>query len=200
MPFYATYVGHIKSGVFTTWDECRREIHKKPKFKKFDTQEEAERFNKEGPFAAANLDFTVTAYTDGSCRKNGKAGAVGGYGVYFGPNDKRNMSHRLEGKVTNNMAELTAVVRAIEAVDPKECLGIYTDSVYSILCGTTYGKKCAKQGWPQTIPNKDLAERLYNLMQTRNVQLVHVPAHTDGVDAHSVGNRQADLLATQAAQ
>ena len=35
MPFYATYAGHTNDGVFTDWEACKREIHKKPKYKKF---------------------------------------------------------------------------------------------------------------------------------------------------------------------
>jgi hypothetical protein len=27
MPYYATYTGHIQNGIFTTWDDCKKEIH-----------------------------------------------------------------------------------------------------------------------------------------------------------------------------
>lgn len=203
MPFYATYVGHIQNGVFTTWDECRAEIHKKPKYKKFATREEAEKFNREGPFASASEDFDVVVYTDGACRKNGKAGAVAGYGIYFGENDARNVSSRLVGKATNNIAELTAVVKAIELLKPdlgsgKRC-GIYTDSTYSMLCCGGYGDKCAKKGWPEDTPNLALVRQAYTLVkQNPGLGLVHVLAHTTKTDAHSTGNRNADILATAA--
>ena len=36
------------------------------------------------------------------------------YGVYFGPNDRRNVSERLEGSLqTNNRAELAAILKAL---------------------------------------------------------------------------------------
>ena len=204
MPFYATYTGHIKDGVFETWDACRAEIHKKPKYKKFATREEAERFNKEGPFASSHGAFDVVVYTDGACQKNGKAGAVAGYGIFFGLGDKRNVSMRLSGKATNNIAELTAVLKAVEVLKPeldqgKRC-GIYTDSTYAMLCCGSYGERCEKKKWPEDIPNLALVKQAYTLMKQYGdkVGLVHVAAHTGQEDVHSVGNYNADLLATAA--
>jgi len=188
--------------VFETWDECRREIHKKPKFKKFATRAEAEAFQQHGPFGEASTSFDRVVYTDGGCIRNGKAGAVGGYGIYFGPDDPRNVSARLEGKATNNIAELTAVIKAIELVqadiDAGLSVGVYTDSTYAMLCCGTYGAKCAAKGWAGDIPNVELVQRAYTL--AANVELVHVAAHTGGADAHSLGNAAADALATQALQ
>ena len=45
MPYYATYTGHIQNGIFTTWEDCKKEIHKKPKYKKFKTYAEAEEYH-----------------------------------------------------------------------------------------------------------------------------------------------------------
>jgi len=30
MPYYATYIGHIQNGIFESWEECKKEIYKKP--------------------------------------------------------------------------------------------------------------------------------------------------------------------------
>lgn len=187
MPFYATYTGHIQNGVFTTWEECKNEIHKKPKYKKFDTLEQAQHFNTFGPFGTDEV-FDYCVYTDGSCRKE-----ASGYGIYFGKDDPRNVSMRLEG-ATNNVAELTAVIECAKRIG-SEKVGIYTDSQYAILCCTTYGEKCAKKKWVD-IPNCDLVREGYTLFQQkRNLTLVHVNAHTLKCDVHSNGNREADLLA-----
>lgn len=53
-------------------------------------------------------DCTLTVvYTDGACARNGQWGSKGGIGVYFGPNDPRNISEPLEGsRQTNQRAEL----------------------------------------------------------------------------------------------
>lgn len=196
MPFYATYTGHINDGVFTDWEACRREIHKKPKYKKFGTRAEAEAFHQNGPFATPATEYDLVVYTDGACRGNGRAGAIGGIGIYFGPNDPRNVSERLPGKGTNNVAEITAIIRAIHLVPTDVKVGIYTDSTYAILCCTTYGDKCAKKGWPADIPNMDLVRTAHTLCQRGNITIVHVPAHTGATDVHSVGNHNADQLAT----
>lgn len=201
MPFYATYTGHINNAVFETWDECRAEINKKPKYKKFATREEAEHFHLHGPFGGLSAEVDLAVYTDGACRKNGKAGATGGYGIFFANNDPRNASVRLTGKVTNNIAELTAVIKAIELLArelaEQKRVAIYTDSTYAMCCCTSYGKKCAAKGWPLDIPNLDLVRAAYTLVQKHpTLSFVHVNAHTTKTDVHSVGNSQADQLAT----
>lgn len=62
---------------------------------------------------------TVRVYTDGACSENGKHGATGGIGVFFGPGDPRNISEPLAGDYpTNNRAEITAVLRALEVRMP----------------------------------------------------------------------------------
>ena len=53
-------------------------------------------------------------YTDGSCLNNGTSRARAGYGVYFGPNDERNVAAALDGEKTNNRAEMTAIITALE--------------------------------------------------------------------------------------
>ena len=43
-----------------------------------------------------NYDYCV--YTDGACSNNGKLYAKAGIGIFFGHNDKRNVSERVDGK------------------------------------------------------------------------------------------------------
>ena len=88
-------------------------------FKSFKTLEEATDFLqspsltkdpaftelKESVPVVHNLSLHI--YTDGACRGNGTPHARAGYGVYYGPNDPRNISERLSGAQTNNRAELT---------------------------------------------------------------------------------------------
>ena len=193
MPFYAIYTGHIQSGVYETWEECKREI-KTPKYKKFDTLEEAKHFQTYGPFATSEI-FDMCVYTDGSCKHNGKDNAVGGIGIYFGENDSRNVSKQIHAdKMTNNIAELTAIMECLSLVPKDVKVGIYTDSQYAILCCTTYGDKCAKKKW-KDVPNGDLVKKVYELYKLSTCTLVHVNAHTLKCDVHSNGNREADRLA-----
>lgn len=197
MPYYATYTGHIRSEVFETWEECKREIHKTPKYKKFATRAEAEAFQEYGPFGAPEVTpYENVVYTDGACRSNGRAGAIGGIGVYFAPEDPRNVSRRLEGKCTNNIAELTALIEGVKMLPDGETSAVYTDSNYAILCCSTYGDKLLKKGWPEDIPNRTLVKEAYELVKTKRTKVIHVQAHTGATDMHSVGNHNADQLAT----
>ena len=141
-------------------------------------------------------------YTDGSCAHNGYKNAVAGIGIYFGPQDSRNVSQRIDGKQTNNIAELEAVLHLYtiieEDIKAGKPIGIVTDSIYAIRCCTTYGKKCADAGWKKDIPNKDMVKRAYELYSGTNVEFIHVMAHTGNTDVHSLGNQAADKLATNA--
>ena len=72
---------------------------------------------------------TVNIYTDGACSNNGQRGAKAGLGVYFGENDPRNCSERIEGKQTNNTAELKAIIKAAEILY-REILAGFTVNIY----------------------------------------------------------------------
>ena len=204
MPYYATYTGHIQNGIFTTWEDCKKEIHKKPKYKKFKTYAEAEEFHKNGPTYISDEPseenvYDIIVYTDGACSRNGTKHATAGYGIYFSENNPLNCSVRLTtGKLTNNVAELTAAIEAIKMVANKyKKIGIYTDSNYVMLCAKSFGDKCAKKGWHADVPNVELVKELHTLATQYSVTLLHVAAHTTNEDEHSIGNREADRLATQ---
>ena len=55
----------------------------------------------------------VVVYTDGACSHNGYLNAKAGIGVWWGKNDPRNLSEPLEGRPTNNRAEIWAAIKAI---------------------------------------------------------------------------------------
>jgi len=145
-----------------------------------------------------NVDYYV--YTDGSCTNNGRANAKAGIGVYFGHNDPRNISKPIHGKQTNNTAELSAIIAAYDAIEADLIKGkkitIVSDSEYAIRCATSYGKRCSQEGWTKQIPNMELVKQIYNLYNDKhNVQFLHVMAHTNNTDIHSIGNANADSLA-----
>jgi len=160
-------------------------------------------FNKiKEPTTTREPDYYV--YTDGSCIHNGKPNAKAGYGIYFGENDERNVSKRIEegGKQTNNIAELTAIVEAYKIIQEDlkkgKTVGIVSDSVYSLRCITSYGEKCNKNDWKEDIPNKELVKYAYQLFkEEKNIEFIHIKAHTNKTDNHSLGNEKADLLANQ---
>ena len=141
-------------------------------------------------------------YTDGSCSNNGYKDAAAGIGIYFGYQDSRNVSQRIEGKQTNNVAELGSILHLYTIIKDDivsgKHIGIVTDSIYAIRCCTTYGKKCADAGWKKDIPNKEMVKNAYELYSVTNVEFIHVMAHTRNNDVHSLGNKEADRLATSA--
>jgi ribonuclease HI len=206
MPYYSVAVGR-KKGIYMKWSDCRDQIQrfKGAKYKKFDTKEEAEEFMKENenynqPLDELKADLFV--YTDGSCINNGRKNAMGGIGIYFGENDSRNVSRKLEvEKPTNNIAELTAIYETYKIIenDIKEGkhIMIITDSSYSITCLTSYGKKNEKDNWSNDIKNKELVRKTYELYKdVANVRFKHINSHTDNKDIHSMGNDGADKLAS----
>tara|TARA_B100000795_G_scaffold263311_1_gene242311 strand:- start:2626 stop:3477 length:852 start_codon:yes stop_codon:yes gene_type:complete len=150
----------------------------------------------------------INVYTDGACSNNGKPNSLSGYGVYFGENDKRNESKKITGeKHTNNIAELTAFIRAIEILDPEIKnniqVNIYTDSEYVIKCATSYGDKLSRNNWKTTTdkipPNVKLVKKSHELYHgIHNIKLIHINAHTNNDDIHSIGNDNADKLANMA--
>ena len=212
MSFYAVANGRV-NGVFRSWTECNNSVKcfKNAIYKKFDREEEAIKFstsikndvniNTMREIVINGTEYYV--YTDGSCYNNGKKNAVSGIGIFFGPNDKRNVSKTIEGKQTNNTAELTAIIETYSIIESDilagKKIGIVSDSEYAIKCVSSYGKKCSKCLWDVDIPNKELVKTAYELYKNKpNVEFIHVKAHTNSQDIHSIGNAGADILAGQA--
>ncbi|CAO3694145.1 unnamed protein product [Umbelopsis ramanniana] len=146
-------------------------------------------------------DENMIVFTDGAASGNGTANAFAGIGVYWGPNDKRNLSEPLEGRPTNQRAEIQAVIRAIETCgNDRSRLTICTDSMYTVKAATSWRKAWERKNWKtssnKNIENEDLFRRLFHLIDTRpgKVVLEHVRGH-QGVD----GNEQADKLAVNGA-
>ena len=209
MVFYAVANGRT-NGIFTNWIECSQSVkgHKNAAYKKFDTMEEADMFiqsnqqKETGKKEEFIPDYYV--YTDGSCSNNGKNNAKAGIGIFFGIDDMRNVSKKVEGKQTNNVAEISAIIEAYSIIENDLLNGkkvvIATDSEYSIKCVSFYGEKCHKKNWEVDIPNKELVKTAYELYKDNqtNIRFLHIRAHTNNTDIHSIGNDHADKLANMA--
>lgn len=148
----------------------------------------------------------LNIYTDGACSNNGKPNAKAGFGVWFGENDERNISQSYNGRQTNNVAELLAIVTALtivkEDIEAGRIIHLYTDSDYSKRCCTTYGERMSKKGWQnkgKDIPNREIVEVAYGFCRKYpNIKFHHIAAHTGLQDEHSIGNDNADRLANLA--
>ena len=152
-----------------------------------------------------NIDDTIYVYTDGSCINNGKKNAKAGYGIYFGENDKRNVSKRVVGKQTNNVAELTAIIETYYILEKEikegKNINIYSDSQISIGWCTYTGEKYFRNNWKKSkglIPNLELIKKAYFLFKNKkNIKILKVKAHTNQTDKNSIGNFHADRLANE---
>lgn len=153
---------------------------------------------------ATTRNGVVVVYTDGSSLGNGRKGATAGVGVYFGDSDPRNVSERLQGNPqTNQRAELTAILRALQTIDLSQDLEIRTDSKYSIQCVTEWYINWERNGWKTAngpVKNQDLVQLVREKLDEREVnggrtQFIWVKGHdTDQ------GNIAADRLAVEGAR
>lgn len=205
MVFYAVARGKT-IGIFVCWVDCKHSIHgyKNALYKKFDTKEEATYYIQSNASDDNTLDTNNSpdyyVYTDGACSNNGRKSASAGIGIYFGLDDVRNVSKKVEGKQTNNTTELTAIVETYKLIENDinngKTIAIVSDSEYAIKCVSSYGKKCNAKGWDVDIPNKELVKIAYGLYgDVTNVSFIHISAHTSNTDVHSLGNANADKLA-----
>lgn len=126
-----------------------------------------------------------SAYTDGAC--SGNPGPAGCGVVIISPAGKTHEGREFLGDATNNVAELTAILRALEWI-PDEAAApvVYTDSKYAI--------GVLQKGW-KAKANQDLVERTKRLVKGRQAKLLYVPGH-QGIAL----NELADALAREAVQ
>ncbi|GKT57396.1 RNase H domain protein [Colletotrichum tofieldiae] len=255
--FYAVARG-IFTGIYTDWGTASRAIAgtKGPKYKKFDTYEDALDFIREwgdeqtiadAEKGAVNNGTTVPppqktavkaeksedvsdsddlsvvsedtpikpeaelspiftkVYTDGSSLGNGNVGSTAGVGVYFGPNDPRNVSERLEGDPqTNQRAELTAILRAFQLSPLTQPMQIMTDSQYSIKCVTEWYKNWEKNDWRTStaneVKNKDLVQAVREEIAKREAAGTRTIFTWVKGHANNPGNVAADGLAVAGAR
>ncbi len=137
--------------------------------------------NKLAPHRAISPGVVV-AYADGAC--SGNPGPAG-FGIVVLDGKKRIEISEYLGQGTNNIAELSAVLRALaEVPDKGRPLVIWTDSQYSI--------GILQKGW-KAKANVELVEQLKQALRARPADIRYVPGHS-GIAL----NERADELAREA--
>jgi ribonuclease HI len=136
----------------------------------------------------------VEIYTDGACRGNPGPGGWAAL-LSFGEIEKELAG--AEVLTTNNRMELTAVIRALEALKKPSAVRVFTDSEYVRKGITEWVKGWKARDWKTSdrkpVKNRDLWERLDELAAGHQVQWQWVKGHS-GVP----GNERVDRLANEA--
>jgi ribonuclease HI len=136
----------------------------------------------------------VEIYTDGACRGNPGAG---GWAALLRRGGHEKEIHGAEPHTTNNRMELTAVIRALEALKRPVEARVYTDSEYVRRGITEWLASWKARGWrtadKKPVKNQDLWEELDRLAASHRIEWHWVPGHA-GVE----GNERVDRLANEA--
>ncbi|MGI6742754.1 MAG: ribonuclease HI [Eubacteriales bacterium] len=139
----------------------------------------------------------VNIYTDGACR--GNPGPGGWAAILVTEADGKKFEKELSGGeklTTNNRMELTAAIEGLAALKYRCRVELVSDSKY--LCDAVnlgWAKSWQKRGWIKSDKkpalNPDLWERLLELLDAHDVEVVWVRGHA----GHEY-NERCDALAT----
>ncbi|MEJ2515492.1 MAG: ribonuclease HI [Gammaproteobacteria bacterium] len=136
----------------------------------------------------------VEAYTDGACRGNP---GPGGWGAILRHADREKLLKGGEALTTNNRMELTAAIRALEALKRPCRVELYTDSQYLRLGITQWLAGWKRNGWrtsgKKPVKNQDLWLELDAAAARHDVQWHWVKGHSGHPE-----NERADALANEA--
>jgi ribonuclease HI len=137
----------------------------------------------------------VEIYTDGACSPNPGPGGWGAI-LCFGPHERE--MHGGERDTTNNRMEIMAAIQALESLNRRSAVHVFTDSVYLRNGITKWLPGWQRNGWltkdRKPVKNADLWERLDVAVRRHDVQWFWVKGH-----AGHPGNERADRLACQGA-
>lgn len=166
--YYVVWSGK-KTGIFDTWDECRKQVNgvKGAKYKSFGSLEEAEKAFRLGPTSTNKTSITKpslkgTSYIEESISVDAACSGNPGDMEYRGVYTKTGKEIFHYGPVpngTNNIGEYLAIVHALALMKQKNSqLPVYSDSQIAI-------------GWVRkkqintTIPRDESTEHLWNAIE-----------------------------------
>jgi ribonuclease HI len=134
---------------------------------------------------------TVEIFTDGACKGNP---GPGGWGVVLRFDGRVKELHGGEPGTTNNRMELTAVIRALEALKRRCRVKLHTDSRYVQQGISEWIHDWKRRGWrtadKKPVKNVELWQRLDALAAQHEVQWIWVKGHAGHPE-----NERADRLA-----
>lgn len=136
---------------------------------------------------------TVTIYTDGACSPNPGPGGWAAL-LCFGEHEKELSG--CESRTTNNRMELTAAVKALQALKRPCKVNFYTDSEYLKRGITEWLPGWRARNWKRkggALANVDLWQALDAALRSHEIQWHWVRGH-----AGNRGNERVDRLARDA--
>lgn len=144
----------------------------------------------------------IEIYTDGACRGNP---GPGGWAALLRMGEHEREISGGEAHTTNNRMELTAVIRALEALTRPVQARVYTDSEYVRRGMSEWLPAWKLRGWRtadrKPVKNQDLWQQLDELRTRHQLEWQWVPAHSGIADNERVdrlANEAIDALTSQA--
>jgi ribonuclease HI len=135
----------------------------------------------------------IDIFTDGACRGNP---GPGGWGAILRSGGREKELWGGEDGTTNNRMELTAVIRALEALKQPSRVRVYTDSQYVQKGISEWIHSWKRKGWKtadrKDVKNADLWRELDALAQQHEVEWHWVRGHAGHAE-----NERADALANR---
>ena len=139
------------------------------------------------------MNEVIEIYTDGACKGNP---GVGGWGALLRSGKHTREIFGGEALTTNNRMELTAVIRALEALKRPSHVRLHTDSKYVQQGISSWIHRWKKRGWrtadKKPVKNEDLWRELDEAASKHEIEWIWVRGHS-GHD----GNERADELANR---
>jgi ribonuclease HI len=139
---------------------------------------------------------TVEIFTDGACKGNP---GPGGWGALLRVGRHEKELSGGEPSTTNNRMELTAAIRALEALIEPCAVVLHSDSKYVLDGITKWVHGWQRNGWKnaskQPVRNADLWHELIAAAKQHKVEWVWVKGHNGHAE-----NERVDALACAAAE
>ncbi|MEX2524857.1 MAG: ribonuclease HI [Gammaproteobacteria bacterium] len=136
----------------------------------------------------------VEIFTDGACRGNP---GPGGWGALLRYNGTEKELYGAEAATTNNRMELTAAIKALEALKEPCDVQLTTDSNYVKNGITLWIGNWKSKGWrtadKKPVKNIDLWQQLDELCNRHDIEWYWVEGHSGHAE-----NERADALANRA--
>jgi len=138
-------------------------------------------------------DPPVEIFTDGACRGNP---GPGGWGAILRLGSAEKELWGGEAQTTNNRMELTAVIRALEALKRPIAARVHTDSQYVLKGISEWIHGWKRNGWrtadKKPVKNADLWRELDRMAADHRIEWIWVKGHAGHPE-----NERADALANR---